>query len=318
MSKPKPAVSVLIVSYNCLEQLRECLDSIRTQTDAPAHEVVVVDNNSSDQSATDIREHYPWVTLIANKDNVGFGRAQNQAAKAAQGEWLFVLNPDTILPPSTLGRLYARRGEATLIAPQLRHADGALQRSAHRNWPGTWSHVYLYNFFVFVLWQRLIPGYDPTLYSVADHARSLRPKHVMGAAMFMNATAFHDAGGFDEAFFLYLEETDLCYRLQGMGHSVAYLPEIVITHQLGSSIQAGAMGQGSPYYLESAYHYYSKRHGSRQTRFLFGMTRLLLASNLLQLRVLHTIWPKQSKIALGLDFTRRALAWHDQHRKDYQ
>jgi GT2 family glycosyltransferase len=315
MAKNKPVeISVSVVSWNCRSELVECVQSLYAQVDAPAFEVIVIDNDSSDDTVEYMARHFPDITFITNPRNVGFGRAHNQSLELAAGHWFFILNPDTILPPDTLRKLYAERNTSAMLAPRLLHGGGELQRSAHRKWPSVWSHFYLYNFFVFVIAQRLVSGYDPTLYSHKAHYSRLHPLHVMGAAMFIKASSFRRLRGFDSDFFLYLEETDLCYRLLQSGEGIVYLPEVAITHQLGASSKPGAIGQGSPHYMKSVYLYYSKRHGVAMTRVLKWATSSMLAVNLLLLRGLHFVWPSQPKILLGVEFTKKALVWHREHR----
>lgn len=307
---PDPQITISIVSWNSAGQLPECLDSIKAQKNV-ATETIVIDNNSPDETAKMISAQYPWVSLIENPENVGFGRAHNIACDKARGEWLLILNPDTVLPPDTLSRLLgaARSTKADLLAPQLRFASGGLQRSAHRKWPSMYSHLYLYNFLFFAVMQKLRPGYDPTLYSEQEHTKKLRPKHVMGAAMLMRRDKFISLGGFDPSFFLYLEETDLCHRLKEMGGDIVYDPDIFITHLLGGSTGETTLGQASPHYLRSSYLYAKKYHGAVYEAVMRGLTISSLAINLVILSVL-TLVIKRRGIKMGLDLTQRAFKWH--------
>ncbi len=309
MTDESPQLTITLVGFNSNADLRVCLASLDSQLDPPSFEVIVVDNNSSDDTLAALERDRPDVTIIANERNVGFGTAHNQAARRARGEWLLLLNPDTVLPDRTLRMLFDARHDDLLLAPRLDFPDGSLQRSAHRRWPSWWSHTYLFNVFLFFALQRLRRGYDPTLYSNVQHTKPLAAKHVMGAVLFLRRDRFLALGGFDERYFLYLEETDLCRRFLDNGGDVHYRPEICVTHTLGGSSGAGKLGQGSPYFMDSSYRYLEGRYGRRGAAIVFHLTTAMLRINMPLLTVLRRA-SSDPRVALAADFNRDSLAWH--------
>jgi GT2 family glycosyltransferase len=311
------SVTVSIVTYNSRQHLAACLDSVKRQS--VACDVVVVDNASTDGTVELLRAAYPWVTVIANPVNRGFGAGHNQAAEEAGSEWVFMLNPDVVLPPNAIAVLLrvAEAEHATLVAPQLRFPDGTLQRSAHRRWPSWFSHLYQYNFLVLAALQ-VSPKFDATLFTPSDHSHRLTPKHVMGAAMLIRLDRFRAVGRFDEGFFLYFEETDLCRRLAGEGDKILYTPDVVVSHVFGGSSGEGEMGQGSPMYQASAYRYFRKHRGRAYAIGLWLMALTSLIANALLLPVARIVAALgservQERIDAGRTMTRRALAWHLSH-----
>lgn len=321
MSKTiKPVISVCIVSWKSIELLEGCLASLAVQEISGGAEIIVLDNNSNDGTIEMIRKKFPMVKLMVNKQNVGFGTAHNQIAKEAKGDLLLLLNPDTTLEPNTLAKFYQaeRDHPGTIIAPKLQFGDGQLQRSAHRNWPSWFSHFYQFNFLALLLLQHSFKNFDPTLFSVTDHEHKLRPTHVMGAAMLIPKKLFTEVGGFDEQFFLYFEETDICRRLLTRGNEINYNPDIVVTHSLGGSTKEGELGQGSPYYQKSAYYYFWKHHGGNYVRLLWLETLLGLIINWLVLAPILVVLSSSQgryadKLRIGYRLTCRALDWHYTH-----
>jgi len=235
---PRTDLSVLIVSWNTRALLADCLRSIYAGD--PQAEIWVVDNASTDGSADMVRTDFPDVRLIQNRENVGFARANNQALAEASGRYLLLLNPDTIVPPGALTTLVATldaRPDAAGCGPLLRNADGSLQLSWAR-FPGPKSE----------LTGRLDRSQLPyPLSELTDPARRafLAPfavDWVGGACLLLRADALHHVGLLDEGFFMYSEETDLCYRLSralGLGAGkILLVPTIAVTHLGGQSSRA--------------------------------------------------------------------------------
>jgi N-acetylglucosaminyl-diphospho-decaprenol L-rhamnosyltransferase len=304
-----PELTVALVGWNSGKDLGACLASLDMQIGPPPYEVIVVDNNSGDDTLADLARNRPEVRVVANQHNVGFGTAHNQAARLARGEWLLILNPDTVLPLHALRRLFDARGRDALVAPRLQFPDGTLQRSAHRNWPSWWSHAYLYNVFIAFTLKKLLAGYNPTLYTTEAHEIALSPKHVMGAVMLLHRDRFLSLGGFDEQYFLYLEETDFCRRFIDHGGEIRFRPEIRVTHTLGGSSGMGQLGQGSRHFMDSSYRYLRGRYGPRRVRLIFRATVAMLQLNMPLLAILQLV-SSDSRVGLTAEFNRKSLAWH--------
>ena len=227
MSAP-PAVSVVIVSFNTAELLERCLESLR-QVTVP-YEVIVVDNASSDGTIERLSPAHPEVRWIANRENFGFGRANNQGfAVAAAPLWL-VLNPDTEVRPGAIEALVAHlvaHPRTAVVGPEIERPDGRLEPSA-----GWIPRVH--NELVEVL----------LLFKLGLRGRLLRGRvrgpvpvdWVSGCAMLVRASAASEVGLFDEGFFLYVEDLDWGYRFRRAGWSVEYLPGPRVLHRRGASV----------------------------------------------------------------------------------
>jgi len=219
--------AVAIVNYNTREHLRACLTTV--QPEAPS-EMVVVDNASSDGSVEMVQANYPRVILCANKVNLGYGPAANQAVARCTTKYALLLNSDTLLQPGALQALAAyldSHPRAAIVGPRLVNPDGTPQVSCYP-FP-TPLNTFLGN----TTLSRLI-SYVPAL---RDHYLPTWPHTsarvvpwVKGAALALRREAFEAVGGFDESFFMYSEETDLCFRLSAAGWQVYFAPVTTVVH----------------------------------------------------------------------------------------
>ena len=226
-------LSIIIVSWNVRRDLEACLQSLRGNSEVPC-ETIVVDNASADDTLAMLRG-YPEVHAIANPDNRGFAAANNQGLAVAQGQWLLLLNPDTVVPPGTLRKLldFARaHPEAGVIGPRLLNPDGSLQYSC-RHFPtvtaGMFRHTFLGRLFPHVKSMRE--------YLMCDwpHDAPRAVDWLSGAAMLISRPAFEQVGRLDEGFYWGSEDVDYCYRMHQAGWEVLYPPEASIPHAVGRS-----------------------------------------------------------------------------------
>jgi GT2 family glycosyltransferase len=225
-------VSVCIVNWNSCDLLRGCLDSLQNQPQGVRIETIVVDNASTDGAPEMVRREFPEVLLIRNSANVGFSRANNQAARRALGRYLFFLNNDTVVPAGTIGRLvdYLEGHPAVgILGPRLRDGLGRTQVSyrelptvaafLHRTYLLRWTGLFRRSYRRFRSCRRR--AFDPT--------ETMPVPVLMGAAMLMPRTAFDEIGGWDEGYVFGGEDIDLCARV-GRCRPIVYLPEVEITH----------------------------------------------------------------------------------------
>ncbi len=231
--EPVPDLSIIIVSYNTRELLRECLQSL--QCEGIRCERIVVDNASADGSAEMVQREFPTVRLIANAENRGFGAACNQGLQAAQGRYLLILNADVRATPGALERLVAfmeAHPEASACGGQLRYPDGRIQPSCAREltlWAVFCEQTGLAKLFPRT---RLFGGYWRTDW---DFNATIEVEQVMGACMLLRRQPDGSPPLFDEGYFLYCEDTDLCYRLRRNGGRIFYVHDAVFIHHLGAS-----------------------------------------------------------------------------------
>lgn len=222
-------VTVCIANWNCRDMLRDCLESLHDRPQGVRVETVVVDNASTDGAADMVAREFPEVGLIRNTANVGFARANNQAARKARGRYLLFLNNDTVVPPGMVGRLveYAEaHPDVGLIGPRLRDAEGRTQVS-YRQKPtvGTLLHR------TSVLrWTGLLrDAYHRYRRQEFDPESTRSVEVLMGAAMLLPREAFFGCGGWDEDFTFGGEDLDLSLRV-ARRWSVVYHPEAEILH----------------------------------------------------------------------------------------
>lgn len=221
-------LSIVIVSYNVRNYLEQCLQSVKQALDGIEGEVFVVDNRSDDDSVETVRTNYPWVRLIVNQENMGFSRANNIAIREACGEYVLLLNPDTIVEKDTLREVldfmeeHPKAGGAGVM---MHNADGSLAPESRRALPTPWVSCLKMLGFSKRYYMSHLPWDKPGRIEV-----------ISGAFCFLRRKALDEVGLLDEDFFMYGEDIDLSYRLLKGGWENWYLP-YPITHFKGKSTQ---------------------------------------------------------------------------------
>ena len=221
-------LSVVIVSYNVRDYLENCLQSVSRALEGIEGEVFVVDNHSDDDSVEAVRAQYPWVRLIENQENMGFSRANNIAIREAHGEYVLLLNPDTIVEKSTLRevlRFMEEHPKAGGAGVMMHNADGSLAPESRRALPTPWVSCLKMLGFTKRYYMSHLPWDQPSRIEV-----------ISGAFCFLRKKALDEVGLLDEDFFMYGEDIDLSYRLMKGGWENWYLP-YPITHFKGKSTQ---------------------------------------------------------------------------------
>ncbi|HEY9894729.1 MAG TPA: glycosyltransferase family 2 protein [Candidatus Sericytochromatia bacterium] len=233
MSDDRPVlVSIILVNYNGAEVVLNCLRSLLQFLHTVPYEIIVVDNASTDGSAALIAQYFPTVRLIKQAENRGFGAGNNVGATDAKGEFLFLLNTDTlltsdVLPPLiTLMQAYPTVG---IIGTKLLNADGSLQLSVA-------DEISIFGEYKTL--KQLKQYTDPQQRDVIEqrfqHVQTV--DIVIGAAFFIRRSLFETLNGFDETFFMYFEESDLCQRVRDRGWQVLYNSDVAIIHLGGYSV----------------------------------------------------------------------------------
>lgn len=220
-------ISVVIVSFNAPLFLHMCLESVYASLNDIEGEIVVVDNDSSEDCASMIRENFPGARLIVNKDNVGFSRAANQGAEVAQGDYLLILNPDVVLPEDGLKKVltYAQdHPDMGALGCRFINGTGELLPECKRNLPGIRAAT-----------SKLF-GFDWGYYANDLEEKETGDVAVLtGAFMFLKRELYEKAGGFDERFFMFGEDIDLSYLIHKSGHTNRFLGSLTIIHFKGES-----------------------------------------------------------------------------------
>ncbi len=225
----RPVLSVCIVNWNCRDHLRACLSTMTTRQQGVRLEVIVIDNASTDGAADLAATEFPHVRLVRNAANVGFARANNQAAARARGRYLLFLNNDTEVPAGTLGRLVAfarTHPEASIIGPRLLEATGEVQTS----WRARPTIAALLHRTLLFRWTNLFRDAYRDFRGREVDLDQVRPVEVlMGAALLMRRRLFRKLGGWDEGYTFGGEDIDLCSRAASHG-AILYHPGTTITH----------------------------------------------------------------------------------------
>lgn len=239
MSKFQKDISIIVVSRNVIDLLRSCLKSVFEASHNLNVEVIVVDNASQDGTVDSLKRDYPQVQVIANQENLGFPKANNQAIKQATGRYILLLNPDTIVYPEALlkmTRYMDDHPEIGLIGPKVLTRAGTIQYDCARNFPDLWGCFTEISFLRRVFPRSRIFGHQYMTYW--DHEDSRPVPCLVGAAMMVRRSAAESIGWFlDETIPMYLEDIDYCYRINQAGWTAYYLSEAIIEHWGGASTE---------------------------------------------------------------------------------
>jgi N-acetylglucosaminyl-diphospho-decaprenol L-rhamnosyltransferase len=261
-------LSVLIVTYNSAGLIDRLLSHLRAEFAGLAAEVIVVDNASRDATVETVRAKHPWVKLVASTENLGFAAGNNLAAKQATGRYLLLLNPDALPAAGSLARgiaLMDQSPKVGLAGGELRGVDGSRQPSA-RMFPTLRDEFFtLSGLAAKHPTSRLCARLDRRW---ADPEAAALVDWIPGAFVFIPAKVFAQLGGFDERFFMYYEEVDLCRRMQQAGYEIHYWPELKAMHIGGESAKtvkaarvSKAGSQLESWRMRSGLLYYRKHHG---------------------------------------------------------
>jgi GT2 family glycosyltransferase len=256
----RPGVDVVIVNWNSGALLRECVAALDRSTIASRLAVVVVDNASSDGSADGLATGRAHLHIVRNTDNRGFAAACNQGAQAGSAALVLFLNPDVRVAPDTVERAASHLDEPAqsgvgVLGVQLRDRDGRVQRSCAR--APTARSLLLQTLFL----DRLCPALvAPHFLNEWDHADTRPVDQVMGAFLMIRRNVFAKLGGFDERFFLYFEDVDLCLAARAAGWSVVHYAGARAEH-VGGGSTAAVKDLRLYHHATSRVRYAAKRHG---------------------------------------------------------
>jgi GT2 family glycosyltransferase len=232
-----PDLAIVIVSHNTRQLLEECLTSVcAAEQPAGGLEIIVVDNGSTDGSVAMMGQKFSGARLISNEENRGFSAANNQGAAVASSDYLLFLNSDTCLRPDALvkplGYMQAHPEVGALTA-KLVYPNGQRDPDNHRGFPTPWA-----SFCHFSGLDRLFPHsprFNGYYQSYLDFNQVHRIEVAAGSYLMMPAALFKELGGWDEDYFFYGEDIDLCYRINEAGYAIIYYPEVEVIHYKGAS-----------------------------------------------------------------------------------
>lgn len=260
-------LSIIIVNWNTADLTRQAIMSVFKETSAFEYEVIVVDNNSSDKSVEMIRSEFPSVKLIENKNNFGFAKANNQALAVAEGEYLMLLNSDTIVKNKAINILSAyldQHPEVAMVGPKLLNGDMTFQHACRRNLPDIWnSFFHLFNLTKIFKKSLVVNNYKR--YNDNPDVEE-RITALSGAAVMFRRSVYEKIGGLDEGFFFYGEDLDFCKRVFDQGMITMFVPSAQIIHFGGGSSKKRRTK--SLFYFYNAMWIYYKKHFAQRYPFI--------------------------------------------------
>jgi len=268
-------LSIIIVNYNVKYYLEQCLDSVFLAIKNIESEIIVVDNNSSDDSKEYITSRFPEVLFIENKENVGFSKANNQAIMQAKGEFILLLNPDTVVGESSLTNICRFMDEnliAGAVGVKMLDGYGRFLPESKRGFPSPWnSFCKISGISKLFPYSKRFGGY---------HLRYLNENYIhnvdilAGAFMMVRNKAIEKTGFLDEQFFMYGEDIDWSYRITCSGYKNYYFPEPII-HYKGESTKKDI--KYVKYFYEAMLIFFNK-HYPNNNRLLKFIIRLAIIS----------------------------------------
>ena len=254
-------LSITIVNYNTKDLLKKCIESIYKTTKEISFEIIVVDNASSDGSVEMLKKEFPKVKVIANKENLFFTRAHNQALRISKGRYLMILNSDTIILESTFDKMVKfmdDHPEAGACGPKLLNPDYSLQRSSDR------LPTFLYGLFEVLLlntvWKNN-PVKLHRIYSGWDRNSIKEVDSVGGSCMMVRKEVAEKVGLLDENFLAYWEEIDWCRRILYAGYKIYYLADVQIIHYWQVAMNKLGKEKKEKIFYDSMLYYYKKHFG---------------------------------------------------------
>ncbi len=286
----KRSLAISIVSWNTKDLTLNCIKSIYEAERDFALRIIVVDNNSSDDSATAIRKAYPEVLVLENETNKGFAAANNQALAVSDSDFFLLLNPDTIVNKDSLKGMLdflVHHTEVGAVGPRLVYPNGSLQKSYSTQFPSL----------------AMILSHHGLLKEPGPPRKTMLEKPIpvaclMGACLMLRRRAIEDVGPMDEAFFLIYEDADWCYRLNKSHWLVYYLPQFTIVHYQGQSEKL-IPGKGI-IETQTSLQYYLKKH--------YGILSAIMG--ILLMISIHSIWFIKNEI--------KAIVFGDSEQVEYR
>ena len=257
-------LSIVILNYKTSGLVKQALRRLSTMEVSYSYEIVVADNASSDGCVDMVKENFPSVKTIQNKKNIGFGAGNNKAIQNTKGEYILILNPDVAVSPNEITKLYVflqKRKDVSLVGPRLLNPDGSIQLSCFR-FPSVFMPLYSRTFLK--RFKKFKKIYDHYRMVDFNHAETIPVHWLVGGCMMIRKSDFLKVGMFDNRYFMYYEDIDLCRTLWKSGKKVYYHSdaEMVHYHQRLSAEDSFVKGffNKTLYYHLSSWLKYTKKY----------------------------------------------------------
>jgi len=270
-------LSIIIVNYNTKKLLADCINSIEKSVQKLKYEIVVVDNNSTDGSVELLKSQFPRVRLIVNNYNAGFAKANNQGQQMSTGEYILLLNSDTLVVGDAIGTLVEFMDihkEAAICGPRLLNHDMTLQLPCRRGFPRLINSISHFSRLSKVFPKsRVLASY---LMTYMDSSIDHEVDAVSGACLLTRRDVLGTIGGLlDEAFFMHFEDIDLCYRAKKRGYTVYYVHASEVVHLKGQSSKLRSEGVTRNFF-DSAFIYFKKNYKEENPAAYVAMKLLIV------------------------------------------
>lgn len=282
-------LSICILTLNSRDFLRQCLNSIRQYPPTGEYEILVADNGSNDGTIEMLQVEFPEVQVILNEANLGFTKPNNQMLRQAKGDFLLLLNPDTLLPEDCFNAqldFLKTHPDVGVSIPKVLNADGSFQKQSRRGEATPVEVVgYFFKLGKIFLKSKALNGY---LQSWLPEDEIAEVKAVSGSCMFIRRKTWEEVGDFDEQFFAYQEDSDYCKRARGQGWKVMFVPISRIIHYGG---EGGSKAQpvNSIYQWHRSYFRYYRKHFAKDHFFLFNWFYYFLMAGKLTIALLWNL-----------------------------
>lgn len=242
-------LSIIIVNFNVKAFLQNCLLSVRKALEKIPSEIIVVDNASDDGSVEIIKKNFPDVKIIELSENLGFSKANNIGLKIAKGEYICLLNPDTIVEEDTLNtmiRFMESHPEAGMAGCKILNPDGTFQLACRRSFPTPWvAFTKIFGLSALFPKSKLFARYNLTY---LDENQTYEVDAISGSFMFLRKDVYEKVGGLDESFFMYGEDLDWCFRIKKAGFKIYYVHSTKIIHFKGESTKRSNIDEVKHFY----------------------------------------------------------------------
>ncbi len=311
--KQKIDISIVIVNYNVKDFLNDCIQSIYKSIFKGNYEIIVVDNNSSDDSIKELSTIFPHINFIPLEENLGFSKANNIGFKEAKGEFVLILNPDTILNSDTLQKTYDffnSKSDIGAVGCKVLNNDLSFQLACRRSFPTPWnSFCKLFGF------QNLFPNskfFASYNLIYLDENKTYEVDALIGAFIFTKKSILEEINGFDESYFMYGEDLDLCYKIKKNKNKIYYFHETSIIHFKGESTRRSNLNEVKHFY--NAMQIFVSKHYAHSFTFLsllrvgikireiityFMKYKLDILLVILDLFIISIIFPIANKLRFG-------------------
>jgi len=267
-------LSIIIVNWNTKDLLSQCIESIKAHTKRTSFEIIVVDNFSSDGSPGMVEESFPDVFLIKNKKNNGFGKANNQGLTKASGKYILFLNSDVVVEENCLDEMFdfmEQNPDVAASSCKLTFPDGTLQHSC-RKFPR------FKTFFLMLLGLRYffpnMKTFREYLTLDWDHSDVKEVDQIMGSFMFMIKDVLDQIGSFDERYWMYFEEVDLCLRIKEAGRKIVHYPHVSALHFLSKSSEQWGEAKRINEFQSSLLKYFKKNGKPYEYYILLALSKI--------------------------------------------